>query len=648
MSANFYAKTAPQQASAGGGVTSLNSETGAITLTAGTGIAITTPTSSTIQIASTSSGDVTVGAFSSSPTAAGLTINGSQVLNMDPADATHPGGVSTGAQTFGGAKTMTSAVLITPALGTPTAGVLTSCTGLPLTTGVTGVLPIANGGTNNGSLSVVSAVVYYGDGSKIVGLANGSSGQVLTSSGTTVAPTWTTPTTGTVTSVAMSVPSLLSVSGSPVTGSGTLAVTYSGTALPIANGGTGQTAAGAAFNALSPMTTGGDLIYGGASGAGTRLANGSAGQVLTSAGTTAAPTWATPTTGTVTSVALAVPAASLFSVSGSPVSTSGTLTIATAGTSGGIPYFNSTSTLNSSGALTASQVVLGGGAGAAPTSLAAGTQYQVLTMGASNPAYGAVNLAQSAAITGTLPIGNGGGYTTVGGKLALNYTAQTTTYSAVAGDYVDATSGTFTVTLPTAASISGQPIYIKNSGTGVLTIATTSSQTIDGLASAVLKMGTKYDEILVVSDGTNWKIAYYGISTGAQYSTNAGNSPTSGAVIDYEDVVYDPQSAVTTGGSWKYTAPIAGKYLISAYNFTTDSITASNYFEIGLRVNGSLVRAGLRVTQTATGSNVTSSVTALANLAATDYVDIINNSSATRGLLNNGIYNYISIIRVSY
>lgn len=45
----------------------------------------------------------------------------------------------------------------------------------------------------------------------------------------------------TVSSVAMSVPAFLSVSGSPITSSGTLAVTLSGTALPVANGGTGQT-----------------------------------------------------------------------------------------------------------------------------------------------------------------------------------------------------------------------------------------------------------------------------------------------------------------------------------------------------------------------------------------------------------------------
>lgn len=74
--------------------------------------------------------------------------------------------------------------------------------------------------------------------------------------------------------------------------------------------------------------------------------------------------------GTVTSVGHTVNGGSssgIFSITGSPVTTSGTLDLATAGTSGGIPYFSSASVVSSSSALTSNVLVKGGGAGAAPT-----------------------------------------------------------------------------------------------------------------------------------------------------------------------------------------------------------------------------------------------------------------------------------------
>jgi hypothetical protein len=127
-----------------------------------------------------------------------------------------------------------------------------------------GTLPVAAGGT--GATTLTSNGVVYGNGTSAAGItAAGTTGQVLVAT-TSGAPSWG------------------SVPAASITGT-----------VPIVNGGTGQTTAAAAFNALSPLTTTGDIIYEASASTAARLPIGVSGQVLTATG--GIPAWATPSTG---------------------------------------------------------------------------------------------------------------------------------------------------------------------------------------------------------------------------------------------------------------------------------------------------------------------------------------------------------------
>jgi len=350
--------------------------------------------------------------------------------------------------------------------------------------------------------------VAYGTGPALAVSAAGTVGQVLTSGGAG-APTWATDAGGSVTSV--SVVSANGLAGTVATATTTPAITLSTTVTGVVKGnGTALSAAVAATDYVAPSA------YASANGltmatarllGRTTASTGAAEEISVAGGLTLSGGTLTGTSGTVTSVtgtapvvssggatpAISMPAATtsvngyltstdwntfngkgsgsvtsvaqsftggLISVAGSPITTSGTLALTVAGTSGGIPYFSSASTWASSAALSAGAIVLGGGAGVTPATTTTGTGVVTAlgvntgTAGAfvvnggalGTPSSGTVtNLTGTASININGTVGattaNTGAFTTLTASGASTFTGQTTTGSAATKlySYSDAT-----------------------------------------------------------------------------------------------------------------------------------------------------------------------------------------------------------------
>jgi hypothetical protein len=141
---------------------------------------------------------------------------------------------------------------------------------------------------------------------------------------------------------------------------------------------------------------------------------------------------------------------------------------------------------------------------------------------------------------------------------------------------------------------------------------------------------------------------------GARYTSNAGQSipNNSFTVVNFEDVDYDPLSLVTTGAGWVFTCPVDGYYLVTA-TVTWASTTAWDpaedaqieVFKNGVSV-GMLARRDGYPAATALAVSLSGADVIACSTGDTLDVRAFQNTGAALALLNDSLYNHVSVTRI--